>query len=71
MRLWKGEGGLMTDEQLLRTIAHYGSLDAARAAGNVILVSDGREQGPENASRDGRARRAPRLSDYLEGEDGH
>lgn len=68
MRIWEGEGGLMTDEQVLRLLAHYGSLDAARAAGNVTLVSDG---GPGGSRRGRREGRGPSLRDYLEGADGH
>ena len=55
----------MTDEQLLRLLAHYGSLDAARAAGNVTLVS---ETGDADMGERSRGRR---LADYLEGVDEH
>lgn len=67
MRLWEGEGGLMTDEQLLRLLAHYGSLDAARAAGDVRLVSGGERE----ASQVTRTHRGRSLRDYLEDEDEH
>lgn len=68
MRIWEGKGGLMTDEQLLRLLAHYGSLDAARAAGDVRLVSAGSERG---ASQVARTHRGRSLRDYLEDEDEH
>ncbi|MCI6549012.1 MAG: hypothetical protein MR874_12025 [Coriobacteriaceae bacterium] len=71
MRIWEGAGGLMTDEQLLRLLAHYGSLDAARAAGNVTLVSETGDAGMGGRSRDGGAGRGRRLVDCLEGADEH
>lgn len=68
MRIWESKGGLMTDEQLLRLLAHYGSLDAARAAGDVRLVSGGRER---EASRVTLTHGGRSLRDYLEDEDEH
>lgn len=71
MRIWGVAGGLMTDEQLLRLLAHYGSLDAARAAGNVTLVSETGDADMGERSRGRGAGRGRRLADYLEGADEH
>lgn len=41
MHIWKdANGALITDEQLVRYIATFGSLSAALAAGDVTLVID-------------------------------
>lgn len=61
VRFWEdGEGRLYTDEQLLRHIAHYGSLGAALAYGNIRLVSESPQL---SRTRPGER---PRLADYLE-----
>lgn len=60
VRLWEdGEGRLYTDEQLLRHIAHYGSLEAALEHGDIRLV---RESPQSSRKRPGER---PRLADYL------
>ena len=53
-------GRLYTDEQLLRHIAHYGSLGAALAYGDIRLVSESPQL---SRARPGER---PRLADYLE-----
>lgn len=60
MRFWEDEEGrLYTDDQLLRHIAHYGSLEAALEHGDIRLVSE-----PPQLSRT-RPGERPRLADYL------
>ncbi len=64
MRLWEDANRrLYTDEQLLRHVAHFGSLEAALEQGNIRLVA---ESSPK-VSRGVKGQRR-RLSDYLEGE---
>lgn len=72
MRIWSGEGGLMTDEQLLAYIGHFGSLSRALECGDVRLVSDSKNEFPllrEEAADDcletHRRLRETKLSDYL------
>lgn len=61
MRLWEdSENRLYTDDQLLRHIAHYGSLDAALKHGDIRIVSDSPRPLRE------RSLGRPRLADYLE-----
>lgn len=61
VRFWEDEEGrLYTDEQLLRHIAHYGSLGAALAYGDIRLVSESPQL---SRARPGER---PRLADYLE-----
>ena len=61
VRFWEdGEGRLYTDEQLLRHIAHYGSLEAALEHGDIRLVS---ESPQPSRTRPGER---PCLADYLE-----
>lgn len=63
MRLWAGAGGLMTDEQLLAYLAHFGSPSSAAARGDVRLVAGGGERpAPAAASGPSRGRC---LSSYL------
>lgn len=40
MRLWMGDGGLMTDQQLLAYVGHFGSLSEALMHGDVKLISE-------------------------------
>ena len=56
-------GRVLTDEQLVRQIAHWGSLEAACSHSNVRLIEqyDGAQQANAPSCR-GRKRR---LSDYL------
>lgn len=64
MRLWMDDQDrMLTDEQLLRQIAHHGSLKDSLAHGNVRLVAESgaREAGPQqNAHIPERS-----LADYL------
>lgn len=61
VRLWEdSENRLYTDDQLLRHIAHYGSLDAALKHGDIRIVSDSLRPLRE------RSLGRPRLADYLE-----
>lgn len=64
------EGALLTDEQVLRAVAAFGSLEGALSHGNIRLVED--EKGGR-ASRGGpQGCPAPRrsLADYLSDEEG-
>lgn len=71
MRIWSGEGGLMTDEQVLSYIGHFGSLSAALEHGDVSLMHDApgapaRGEGdPDGGERGARRPRETRLADYL------
>jgi len=61
VRLWEdSENRLYTDDQLLRHIANYGSLDATLKHGDIRMVSN-----PPRPSRE-RSLGRPRLADYLE-----
>ncbi|WP_326426048.1 hypothetical protein [Adlercreutzia wanghongyangiae] len=63
MRFWEdSEKRLYTDEQLLRHIARYGSLDAALKHGDIRLASDSPQ-----FSR-GRSGQHRCLADYLKEE---
>ena len=60
VRFWEdGEGRLYTDEQLLRHVAHYSSLETALERGDIRLVS---ESSQPSRKRPGER---PRLADYL------
>lgn len=64
MRLWEdADRRLYTDEQLLRHVAHFGSLEAALEHGDIRLLAES----PSGAPRRTKDHR-PRLADYLEGE---
>lgn len=71
MRIWSGEGGLMTDEQALAYIGHFGSLSAAVEHGDITLVTDsGSDSSPHGGNSPGgkqerRPIRKTRLADYL------
>lgn len=65
------DGSLLTDEQLLRHIAHFGSLSKALEGGEVTLVSETTDM-PEahgtaacDATTPRRHRDLPVLSDFL------
>ena len=63
MRIWLNkDGSMLTDEQLLRHIAAFGSLSAACERGDIRLLPKDEERVPiKFASHEGK----PRLSDYL------
>lgn len=62
MRVWmNSDGHMLTDEQLLRHIAAFGSLSAACEQGDVKLLSKEAETAPKTAG----GGQKPRLSDYL------
>lgn len=64
MRLWiDSHDRMMTDEQLLRYIAHFGSLDKALSEGDIHLVSDFAKTADPNSAYRGIPNR--HLSDYL------
>lgn len=67
-RIWMAaDGSLITDEQLLRHIATFGSLSAALRSGDVTLVissKDKKAHGPGD-----RPKIRSRLSDYIGGTD--
>lgn len=67
-RIWMGpNGALLTDEQVLRHIATFGSMSAALKEGDIILVSDKRADAPRPSGK-----RTGRLADYLGDDlDGH
>lgn len=61
VRIWKeASGSLITDEQLLRRIAAFGSLSEAAANVDVTLVTDA--QGADNGHG---CVKGKRLCDYL------
>lgn len=63
MRLWiDGELRTYTDEQLLRHIAHFGSLEKALEHGDISLLSESKSQ----RTRAGENRKPAKLADYLE-----
>ncbi len=72
MRMWMAQdGSLLTDEQLLRHVAHFGSLSKALEGGEVTLVSETPDM-PEasdavacDASMPRQRRDLPVLSDFL------
>lgn len=63
MRIWLDkDGDMLTDEQLLRHIATFGSLSAACERGDIRLLPKSEDcASAKPASREGK----PRLSDYL------
>lgn len=64
MKLWRNSNGdLFTDEQLVAYVAAFGSLSAAAAEGDVVLIADDREDGPR--PRRGPGRREPKLAYHL------
>lgn len=69
MRLWRdAAGNILTDEQVLRHIATFGSLSAARDAGEIELLSESAARGRSSLGHRGPHGR--KLSDYLDfGED--
>lgn len=65
MRLWRDSAGnILTDEQVLRYIASFGSIAASCDAGDIELISERIEERPIPANR---AARGHRLGDYLDG----
>lgn len=63
MRLWiDGELRTYTDEQLLRHIAHFGSLEKALEHGDISLLSESKSQRSGMAEK----RKPTKLADYLE-----
>lgn len=63
MRLWiDGELRTHTDKQLLRHIAHFGSLEKALEHGDISLLSESKPQ----RTRTGERREPTKLADYLE-----
>ena len=63
MRLWvDGEGRMLTDEQVLRQIAVFGSLSAACERGEIRLLSNE----VDAAAKASNGKKKTRLSDYLE-----
>lgn len=60
-RIWMGpDGALLTDEQVLRHIATFGSISAALEEGDIVLETESKPS-PNRMSRG----RTGRLSDYL------
>ena len=56
-RIWMGpNGALLTDEQVLRHIATFGSMSAALEEGDIVLETETKRK---------RSGRTGRLSDYL------
>lgn len=65
VRLWMdAENRMLTDEQLVRHIAHYGSLDVAASHGDIRLVSS-HEHPDESQPKKERTARQRRLADYI------
>lgn len=63
MRIWRdADGSMLTDEQLLRHIATFGSLSAACEQGDIALLSRG---GERPIAKPGNREKKSRLSDYL------
>ena len=70
MRIWiNAKGDLITDDQVLALLEHYGDLGSAAGAGNIKLLNGTREAG---ISRGFEAARRGHLRDYVEerGRDG-
>lgn len=68
MRIWcDAHDNLITDEQLIRYVATFGSLSAALEEGDVRLVTSSDEfaNPVEAPKRDGRRRSHAPLSTYL------
>lgn len=64
MRLWRDEAGsILTDEQVLRHVAAFGSLSAAVGAGDIELIS---EVGSDHRPSGQRMSNRQRLNDYLD-----
>ena len=64
MRLWMDDQNrMLTDEQLLRQIAHHGSLADSLDHGNVRLVAD--ESGRSSVPREKTSAPERSLADYL------
>lgn len=58
MRIWQDDqGNLITDEQLLRYVAHHGSLSKALSAGEVRLVANSAAASPAASSQQPKRRR--------------
>lgn len=65
MRLWRDSAGnILTDEQVLRYIASFGSISASSDVGDIVLISEGIEERRLPTNRTTRGRR---LVDYLDG----
>ena len=63
MRFWRDKDwNVLTDEQVLRHIATFGSISAALEYGDIELISD---TGEEYRPKGRRTSRPRRLSDYL------
>lgn len=69
MRLWQdSKGAIITDEQVLRYVATFGSLSEAPGRGDVRLISDtGGPDDPEFQRLQGPPvdKRGKRLADYM------
>ena len=68
MRIWRdANGGLITDEQLLRHLAMFGSLSGALQAGDISLVIVTDETGRliEGQKEAGRRRSHAKLATLL------
>lgn len=66
MRLWMDdEGTLLTDDQVLRTVATFGSLEAACEHSNIRLVEDETTNGKSHPWQQSRPKTTRKLTDYL------
>ena len=64
MRSWLDpKGAIITDEQVLRYVATFGSLSGALERGDIRLLSDTGDPAPRPKRRPGERRR---LADYME-----
>lgn len=69
MRIWKNDAGdLLTDEQVLRHIATFGSLLEAAKYEGITLISNRGPIKPARSLSRGNSKSSPKLADYLEKE---
>lgn len=68
MRLWEdSEGTLLTDEQVIRAIASFGSARKAAEYGDITLISSGGGSATERPSPSKQPQpKSRRLADYLD-----
>lgn len=65
VRMWTDDRGrVLTDEQLLRQLAYYGSLESALSRGDVRLLASSEEGARQSRRSPDGPRRT--LKDYLE-----
>lgn len=68
MRLWEdSEGTLLTDKQVIRAIASFGSIGKAAEHGDIALISSGGDGTTERPSPPSQSQpKSRKLVDYLD-----